>query len=281
MPLIGAHVSISGGIWKSVKRAEKIGCEAMQIFTKNQVQWFSHPLSWNDIYMFQKEIENSKIKKVVAHASYLINLASPDEKMRQKSILAMIKEIERCDSLGITDIVLHPGSHLKAGEKEGIKRIVFSLNEIFENTIDTKVKILLETTAGQGTQIGYRLEQLRDIIDATDFKGKLGVCLDTCHLFAAGYDIDTEAGFSRLLWNIERLFGFDIIRCVHLNDSRHPRGSRLDRHTHIGKGYIGTKCFALFLNEKAFKDTPMLIETPKERDWDVRNISYLRKLRGY
>ncbi len=284
MGLVGAHISTSGGLWRVFPRGESIGCEAVQLFTKNQIQWFASPLSWNEIYLFERSWRDSSIGPVVAHASYLINLASPDEPLRLKSVRAMVEELMRCHQLGIDSIVVHPGSHRGAGEALGLRLAARSLEEVLSRTEELKVRVLLETTAGQGSQLGYRLEQIRDVIsmvERDDSRRRLGVCLDTAHLFAAGYDLDAEGGYERLIWNAERLFGLEAVGCVHLNDSDRPRGSRMDRHAHIGQGQMGLTPFRAFLNDPRLEEVPMVIETPKEDDWDRKNIFLLKKLRGF
>ncbi len=281
MSLIGAHMSISGGIWRAIERGEKLRCEAIQIFTKNQLQWFGKKLSMLDIEMFYQEWKKSHIKKIVAHDSYLINLASPDPKHYEKSISSLIEEIKRCDDLGISLLVLHPGAHKGKGEAWGIKRIAAGLKLIIEETRESTVRLLLETTAGQGSSIGHKFDHLAKIMDIVGEEERLGVCFDTCHVFASGYDISTEHGYRNTFKYFNRIIGIRFLFAFHLNDSAAPLGSRIDRHAHIGKGKIGERAFSLILNDERFKGIPMILETPKSGNWDMINLATLRKLRGY
>ncbi|KUK13377.1 MAG: deoxyribonuclease [bacterium] len=274
-------MSISGGIWKAIERGEALKCEAIQIFTKNQLQWFGKKLTALDVEMFYSEWKKSNIKKIVAHTSYLINLASPDRVNYEKSITALIEEVKRCDELGIPYLVMHPGSHKGKGERWGIRRIADALKIVLEDTSGTSTRILLETTSGQGNNIGHRLDHLAEIMSLVGKEDRLGVCIDTAHIFASGYDISTEHGYRNTMKYFNRIIGVSFLFAFHLNDSASPLGSKLDRHAHIGKGFIGEKAFSLILNDENFKGIPMILETPKEGNWDTINLATLRKLRGY
>lgn len=274
-------MSISGGIWKAIERGEALKCEAIQIFTKNQLQWFGKRLSALDIEMFYNEWKKSNVKKIIAHTSYLINLASPENKSYEKSISALIEEIKRCDELGIPYLVMHAGSHKGRGEEWGIKRIASALKIVFEETSGSQARILLETTAGQGNNLGHKFDHLAEIMSIVGKDDRLGVCLDTAHVFASGYDISTEHGYRNTIKYFSRIIGIEFLFALHLNDSASPLGSKLDRHAHIGKGLIGEKTFSLILNDERFKEKPMIIETPKGGNWDAINLATLRKLRGY
>lgn len=274
-------MSISGGIWRAIERGEELKCEAIQIFTKNQLQWFGKKLTMLDIEMFYNEWKKSNIKTIIAHTSYLINLASPDKESYEKSIKALIEEIRRCEDLSIQCLVIHPGSHKGKGEDWGIRRIAEALRMAFEETKDNETRILLETTAGQGSNIGYKFDQLAQIMEIVGNDERMGVCFDTCHVFASGYDISTEHGYRNTFKYFNRIIGINYLFAFHLNDSLSPLGSKLDRHAHIGKGLIGEKAFSLILNDERFKGKPMILETPKEGNWDSVNLATLRKLRGY
>lgn len=231
--------------------------------------------------MFYNEWKKSNIKKIIAHTSYLINLASPEDKSYERSILALIEEIKRCDELGIPCLVMHPGSHKGKGEEWGIRRIASALKMVFEETIGSGVRILLETTAGQGNNVGHKFDHLAEIMSIVGKDERMGICFDTAHVFASGYDISTEHGYRNTMKYLNRIIGIDFLLAFHLNDSLSPLGSKLDRHAHIGKGLIGEKTFSLILNDERFKERPMIIETPKEGNWDAINLATLRKLRGY
>ncbi|RDV83241.1 deoxyribonuclease IV [Ammonifex thiophilus] len=280
MPRLGAHMSIAGGVDKAVWRGHSIGCETIQIFTKNTNQWYARPLSEAEVERFRQAQEETGVRPVFAHTSYLINLGSPREELWRKSIESFVGEIERCHLLGLPFIVVHPGAHMGEGEAEGLKRIARGLDEVLERTAHTQVKILLETTAGQGSQLGYRFEHLAWLIGESRHPQRLGVCFDTCHAFAAGYDLRTPEAFAATWEEFERVIGLNRLEAVHLNDSRGTLGSRLDRHEHIGKGEIGLEAFRLLLNDPRFQRLPMVLETPKGPDLkeDVMNLNTLRSL---
>ncbi|MBW2503603.1 MAG: deoxyribonuclease IV [Deltaproteobacteria bacterium] len=258
---LGAHVSIAGGLPKAFARAENIGCRAMQIFTKNANRWKARPISVDEARAFQLAWAESSIGPVLAHNSYLINLASPKNSLWIKSKEALIDEIRRCDLLGISMLVIHPGAHLGTGERPGLDRIRRALDEILHETPDT-VQLLLENTAGQGSCLGAEFAHLAALMEGYDPK-RLGVCLDTCHAQAAGYELSHEAGYASTLAEFDSLIGVKHIKAFHVNDSLKSCGSRIDRHTHIGQGTIGTAGFAILMNDLQFIDRPMILETPK------------------
>lgn len=280
MALIGAHVSIRGGLHRAIERGESLSCEAIQIFTKNQLQWKSPPLKLEHSIMFYKKWQESYVKDIVAHASYLINLASKGD-IRLKSISAAVDEVSRCRELGIGCLVLHPGSHGGVGLEKGLMRMADALKEILARTDDAKTKILLETTAGEGFSLGGDLSHFGALLELLDGNSRIGVCLDTCHLFASGYELAPRESYERFLSIVDKYVGIDRVGCWHLNDSHYDRGSRKDRHAHIGEGCIGIDAFAHILTDERWKHVPCILETPKDGHGDEGNLSILRKLRGY
>lgn len=279
---VGAHMSISGGLHKALLRGEELACDTVQIFTKSNMQWRARDLAQEEIDLFKKTLAETGIWPVVGHDTYLINLASPDKEMHKKSIDSFIIETLRSDAIGLPYLVMHPGAHMGKGEKAGLKRIASSLNTIFKSAKGTHVTVLLETTAGQGTNLGYRFEHLAQIMDMVDEPDRLAVCYDTCHTFAAGYDIRTKKAYNGTLREFEKVIGLDRIKVFHLNDAKKGLGSRVDRHEHIGKGALGLDAFRFVLTDRRFKDTPKILETPKGevkgRSWDEINLKTLRKL---
>ncbi len=276
-------MSISGGLSKALFRGKERGCQVIQIFTKNPNRWISRGLSPKEIDAFNEARRETSIEPVAAHDSYLINLASPRREDRKKSCHALLDEMDRAERLSIPYVVMHPGSHLGDGEKVGIKRISEALNHIFDRTSQFQVKILLETTAGQGTNLGYRFEHLAEIIGQTEAEERLGVCLDTCHVFAAGYDFRDEENYRKLVRDFDAIIGLNRCRLFHINDSKKGLGSRIDRHEHIGQGAIGERAFSFFLQSPIFWDLPFLLETPKGSDEsgadrDLLNLRILRRL---
>jgi deoxyribonuclease-4 len=278
--LLGAHTSIAGGVSTSVDRAEKLGFTAMQIFTKNNNRWFQKRLDEKEISAFKSKLEKSNIKFVVSHDSYLINLCAAKKIILEKSRKAFLDELERCELLGISHLNFHPGAHLGAGEEDGIKRIAESLNIAHRKTKNYKVSSMLETTAGSGTTIGYRFEQLSEIIDLVEEKERMTVCIDTAHIFAAGYDIKEPKSFKEVIKEFDEIIGLDRLKCFHMNDSKKPLGSRVDRHEHIGKGFIGLEGFKNIMNDKRLTKIPKILETPKDKDQkeDLINIKTLNNL---
>jgi len=274
-------MSIAGGIEKSILRGLSIGCRAIQIFTKSNNQWQARPLTTRETESF-KEFRKTSDMFVLGHTSYLINLASPDEELWQKSVASFISEIERCALLSIPYLVTHPGAHVGAGEAAGLARISQALDSICKGTKESKVKVLLEVTAGQGSTLGFRFEHLAEIMKNSHYPECLGVCFDTCHAFAAGYDLRTPETFEKTFAQFDGLIGIKQIKAIHLNDSRGELGSRLDRHEHIGQGRLRLKAFRLILNDPRFQDLPMLLETPKGKDLkeDIQNLTTLKSLLG-
>lgn len=282
MRKLGAHVSIGGGVWRALRRGEELGCDTIQIFTKNARSWRSRPLKDEEIEAFRKAKIETGIGPVVAHDTYLINLASPREELYNRSIEALWQELQRAEALGIPWMVIHPGAHMGSGEEEGLYRIARALNLIHQRG-QLRVQILLETTAGQESSLGCNFEHLARILEMLEEDHRIGVCLDTCHLFAAGYDLSTEEGYQRTMEEFDRLVGLERVKAIHLNDSKAPRGSRVDRHEHIGHGQLGLEAFRSILRDERFRDLPFLIETPKGQtptgeDWDRVNLRVLRSL---
>ena len=278
MGQLGAHVSIAGGVKNAPLNGEKIGCEAIQIFTKNQRQWNAKPYEKEEIEEYFNNLNKVKIKKVVAHTSYLINLASPTEEIFEKSIDALIDDLERCNSLKIPFTIIHPGSHLGEGVEKGIERIIIGIERVFE-----KVKrgaIALETVAGQGSNIGFKFEQLKKIMEGVKEKDRIFVCFDTAHAFEAGYDIKTQNGFKKVLDEFDKIIGIEKLCAFHLNDSKTPLGSNVDRHENIGKGFLGLEPFKFLVNNKEFKEHPMILETPGGDEMYIEDLKTLNLLKS-
>lgn len=276
--LLGAHVSIAGGFARAVERAEKLNCTVIQVFTKNQVRWDAPALKDDEIEEFHLRLSASGIRIVVGHSSYLINLASDDKTIAKKSIDALFLELDRCRKLGIPYYVIHPGAHKGAGKERGITNIVYRLKEAVKEYGDS-VTICVETMAGQGTTIGERFEDIASIIDGVG--DEIGVCIDTCHIFAAGYDIRTEEAYNNTFSQFDRIIGMDFLKVLHLNDSKADLGAHVDRHIHIGKGRIGLKAFGFLMNDSRFAGIPKIIETPKDSNYeyyDRQNLETLRSL---
>jgi deoxyribonuclease-4 len=263
MPRLGAHLSIAGGLPRAVDRAEASGCQALQIFTKSAGQWRAREIPPDEIALFRRRLRQTKIRPVVAHNSYLINVAATDAGLRRKSIDALRDELDRADALGLDGLVMHPGSYTSGTESGGLKLIADALAEILESRPDANARILLEHTAGQGTNLGHRFEHLAEIIDLLGGSPRVGVCLDTCHLLTAGYDICSARGYDDTFRQFGAIVGFSRLKAFHLNDSKRPCGSRVDRHEHIGKGCLGLAPFRRILNDPRFETLPMLLETPK------------------
>jgi len=278
MGLLGAHVSISGGIYNAIENGEKLECKSIQIFTKNQMRWESKKLEDKDIELFKINWEKSGIDMILSHDSYLINLGSPDKNKLMKSIKSFKDEIYRCKLLGLNGLVFHPGAHMGKGEGYCISKIAENLNIIIEEMGNSNIKLLIETTAGQGTNIGYRFEHLRDIMDLVKYKSSIGICIDTCHIFAAGYDIRTEKGYKKVLDEFDTVVGIDKIKAFHLNDCKSKYSSRVDRHENIGAGNIGIESFKFLCNDKRFKNLPMILETPGGEEYYKKNLEILKGL---
>ncbi|MCL2760501.1 MAG: deoxyribonuclease IV [Desulfuromonadales bacterium] len=276
----GAHMSISGGLHLAPERGKEAGCSVIQIFTQNSNQWKGKIPSDSDASLFKEKIEESGLLDVVSHDIYLINLASAPGEVKDKSMVAFKEEMERCNRLGINKIVMHPGSHLGEGEDTGLKRIVDSFNALIETTPDYKGKILLENTAGQGTNLGFRFEHLKTIIDNSSFPDRFGICLDTCHAFAAGYNLVTAEGYKKTFEQFDRLIDLDRLLCFHMNDSKKGLSSKVDRHEHIGQGEMGLEPFRMLVNDSRFTKIPKILETPKgdNNEMDAINLKTLRDM---
>lgn len=279
-PLLGAHMSIAGGVGNAFLEGKKVDCDAIQIFTKSSRQWAAKPYSKEEIELFHINRKETGIATVIAHDSYLLNLGSPDAALRQRSVSGFIDELERCEILGVTNLIAHPGAHLGAGELEGIKTIANSLDDVHKACPGYCAKVTLEITAGQGSNLGYRFEQIANIIDATREGDRLRVCFDTEHAFAAGYDLRTAEGYERTFAEFDKFIGIGRLAAFHLNDSKKEFNSRVDRHEHIGKGFLGIEAFRLLINDQRFWGLPMCLETPKGPDLkeDRENLALLRSL---
>ena len=265
--LIGAHITISKGFAKAIQIGQSIGCTAIQIFTKSNRMYFAKKLTKKEIVDFKTAQKNSKIEKVIAHTSYLINLCSTKEETEQKSITSLKEELERCEQLGIPYLVIHPGSHMKEGEEKGIKKISQNLDKVL-NSADGTTMILLETMAGQGTNIGYKFEQLKEIRNLCKHKKLIGFCFDTCHVYSAGYNIGTKKGFEQTFKDFDKILGLKNLKAIHLNDSKTELGSRKDRHANIGRGNIPKITFQLLMTDKRFINVPKILETPTDSDME-------------
>ena len=277
--LLGAHTSTAGGVAQAIVRAKSCGFTAAQIFVKNNKQWFAPPLSDAEASAFRAAQKESGLY-IFAHNSYLVNLASQDPQMFATSVKAMIQELERAEALNLPFLVMHPGSHGGAGEEAGLKRICEGLNKIVEATKGYKCKMALEIIAGQGNALGYQLEQLAVLIESVKNETRFGICLDTAHLYAAGYNIRTRAGYDATFDQVEKLFGVKRVLGLHLNDSKVPLGKRVDRHEHLGNGEIGIDCFHWLVQDPRWARTPMVLETPKSEDMH-EDIDNLKKLAPY
>ena len=287
---IGAHMSVAGGVSKAVDRAAAHGCEALQIFTKNGNRWLGKALDPTDVRRFRARLEETAIRPAVSHASYLINLATTFDPLRRQSIDAFIDELDRADALGLLGVVVHPGTCTAGSEEEGLRLIAAAIGEALAARAGSQAMVLLEHTAGQGRTLGYRFEHLAAIIDHLDGSHRVGVCLDTCHLVASGYDIVTDAGYCETFDAFDRLVGLGRLKVFHANDSKKPCGSRVDRHEHIGRGCLGEEPFRRLLHDPRFDGLPLLIETEKSPGssrpgsivldpLDVQNLDTLRRLR--
>jgi deoxyribonuclease-4 len=291
MVRIGAHMSVAGGLTRAVERAVLHGCETLQVFTKNASQWRAKSLEAADIRQFRDAVAASGLHPVVSHASYLINLATADPGLHAQSTTALVDELDRAESLGLAGVVLHPGACTSGSEDEALSRVADAIRGVFSARPDLQTRLLLEHTAGQGRTIGYRFEHLATILDRLDGHAGVGVCLDTCHLTASGYDIGSEDGFARTCADFDRIVGFARLAVIHANDSKKPCGSRIDRHEHIGEGCIGEEAFRRIATDPRFDGLPMILETAKSKDagkpnsvlldpFDVKNLETLRRLRA-
>lgn len=277
---LGAHMSISGGLHLAVDRAMSAGCGVLQIFTRNSNQWKGKPVSEADAVLFRDKFVASGLHEVVSHDIYLINLAAPPGETRDKSLAAFRDELETCARLGISKVVMHPGSHLCDPPEVGLERVIAAFDQLFSEVPQFEGRVLLETTAGQGTNLGRTFEELQTIIAGSKFSDRFGVCFDTCHTFAAGYDTATEEGYRDTMAQFDRLIGISRLECFHFNDSKKGLGSRVDRHDHIGQGALGLNPFRFILNDHRFATVPKILETPKgdNDEMDAVNLALLRGL---
>jgi deoxyribonuclease-4 len=284
MPLFGANKSIAGGYHNALLAAQTLGCETVQLFTKPPNQWASKPITRDEAMRFRRALRATKLRLPIAHDCYLINLASPDPILDRRSLEAFIDELYRAEQLGLRYLVTHPGAHMGDGEEAGLDRVAAALDEAHQRCAGYRVKVLLETTAGMGTSLGHRFEHLAHILGKVAEPQRLGVCLDTCHVFAAGYCLVPEREYRATFREFGRRIGLKWLRAFHLNDSLKPLGSRVDRHAHIGQGCLGREPFRLLVNDPRFRTRPMVLETPKESeendDMDPVNLAVLRGLVG-
>jgi len=274
----GAHVSIAGGVFNAPKNGVAATCDVIQIFTKNQMQWKVPPLTDEDVRKFKAEEARTGVEAVCVHASYLINLGSFEAGKLRQSRENFIVEMQRAQALGIPYLIVHPGSHMGRGEAAGTQRIAESLNVVLERCPEFRGKVLVESTAGQGDTLGYRFEQLAEIRAQVEDRERVGVCLDTCHLFAAGYELRTPEGYEETVRQLEATLGVELVGVIHTNDSKRELGSRIDRHAHIGEGELGLQAFRHLVNDPRFLEVPMIIETPGGPGKDAENLSKLRAL---
>lgn len=288
MPPFGAHMSVAGGLPRAVARAVMHRCDALQIFTKNASQWRGRPLPSEEIQEFRQQARAAGLSAVVSHGSYLINLATGSLALRQRSIEAMADELDRAEALGLLGVVLHPGCYTAGSEAEGLRLVAEALTELLDARADGSTLALLEHTAGQGTSLGATFEQLATIVELTRGHRRIAICLDTCHLLASGYDLCSPEGYARTFDHFGALVGFDRLKVFHVNDSKKPLGSRVDRHHHIGEGWLGLEAFRRLVNDRRFREIPMILETPKAAGkatgpvsvdpLDEKNLNTLRAL---
>lgn len=279
-PLIGAHMSIAGGVFNAILHAEKAGCRCVQLFVKSSNQWRAKPLTDEEIARFRDERRRTGIGPAVAHSSYLINIGSPDDALYKKSRDALMVEYQRCVQLGIEYLVFHPGAHMGSGIEAGIQRIAAAMDWILSKVPNGDTLLLLEATAGAGSHVGSRFEELKAILDLLEQGNRAAVCLDTCHIFSAGYDIRTESAYKATMKEYDAVLGFSSLKVIHFNDSKFDLGTRKDRHEHIGQGFIGADAFGFFLRDRKLRNVPKLLETPKDEEgkYDRQNLALLRKL---
>jgi len=282
MPLFGAHMSIAGGYHNALLQANEHGCDAVQLFTHAPNQWKGREMSAEEVRLFRRTLRQTRLRQPTAHDCYLTNLASPDEALYRRSLETFLLEMQRAEQLGLRYLVMHPGAHVDSGEEAGLARVAAALDEIHGRLPVCKVRVLLETTAGQGSTLGYRFEHLARILSLASQADRIGVCFDTCHVFAAGYALAPAAEYKATMRAFERTIGLSRLRVFHVNDSRKPLGSRVDRHAHIGRGEMGLEPFRLLVNDRRFRNRPMILETPKEEgdksDMDAVNLATLRGL---
>ena len=277
---LGAHMSIAGGLEKALERGAALGLTAIQLFTKNNNQWAARAIGADEARRFREAVKAAGMSHVVAHDSYLINLCSPDELLWRRSVEACAVELERCALLGVPWLVIHPGAHTGAGEKAAIRRMADAIDAVHARVPRGAASLAIETAAGQGTTIGFRFEQVAAVVAATRDPDRIGLCLDTCHVFAAGYDLRPRRGYAETMRRLDGELGLGRLVAVHVNDSKRECGSRVDRHEHIGRGHLGLDAFRWLMNDERLHGVPLLLETPKEEDGrdDVRNLTALLKL---
>lgn len=278
---LGAHMSMAGGFDKAIERGLRAGCQTIQIFTKSNNQWAAPPISKEQVALFSQAVEESQVSPVFSHCAYLINVGSPKKEVFEKSKQALVVEVERATTLGLSFVILHPGAHLESGEAACIKQIATAVASVLKQTKGSSVKILYEISAGQGTTVGHRFDQLAELLERTGMPERTGICLDTCHLFAAGYDLRTKAAYEKTFKEFDRVVGLKKVQVVHLNDSKKELGCRVDRHEHIGKGQIGLEGFRCLMNDPRLRHLPMVLETPKDEETlaeDIMNLKLLRSL---
>lgn len=279
-PLLGAHLSVQGGVSKAIARGADLRCDTIQIFTKNNLQWQAKPIPPDEVRRFAESREAARIDPILAHACYLINLASTDRAIAAKSRKTLAAELRNAEVLGLLGVIIHPGSH--PDEANGIERIARRLRTLLDRTETRNTKLILETTAGQGSSIGRRFEQLAALLEGIGHPDRTGVCFDTCHVFAAGYDFRTERAYAQVMHEFDEVVGLRRLVAFHLNDSKQPLGSHVDRHEHIGRGHIGLEGFRCLMNDPRFAQVPKILETPKEdersKEWDRKNLATLRQL---
>jgi deoxyribonuclease-4 len=276
-------MSIAGGYYKAVEAAAAFGMDVVQVFTKNNNQWRAAPIGDEDVRRFREALERTGVSHPLSHSSYLINLASPDDVLWRKSIEAFAVELERAERLGIAHVVLHPGSYTTGSEEAGLARVAEGLDEAFRSAGKIAAGCLLENTAGQGTNLGWRFEHLAEIRSRVKQPERVGVCIDTCHTFAAGYPLRTEKEYKATIKQLDSVLGLELVKAIHLNDSKREQGSRVDRHEHIGHGCLGLEPFRCLLHDRRFRKVPMYLETAKEDNadgepWDAVNMRTLREL---
>jgi deoxyribonuclease-4 len=282
MPLFGAHMSIAGGCHKALLDAKAHQCDVVQLFTKCANHWEARDLTDDEVRTFRRTLRQTGLRQPMAHDSYLINLASPDEALYRRSIEAFVIELQRAERLGLRYLIAHPGAHVDSGEEAGLDRVAAAVNEVHARLPDLRVRILLETTAGQGSTLGYRFEHFARIFERVAASQRVDVCFDTCHVFAAGYLLAPQEEYEKTLTAFDKVVGLKRLRVFHVNDSLKPHGSRIDRHAHIGQGHLGLEPFRLLVNDPRFRNHPLILETPKEEDdgddMDAVNLATLRGL---
>ena len=279
---LGAHMSVAGGFDKAIERGLSVGCDTIQIFSKSNNQWAAPPIADDLAELFKQAAKKSGIGPIFAHSAYLINIGSPESKTYELSKQALKVELERAHRLGLDFLVLHPGAHKETGEEECIQRIAKTAAWALERTAPSKVRLLYETAAGQGSCVGHRFEQLAKLLELTGHPDRTGICFDTCHVFAAGYDLRTKTAYEKTMQEFDRVVGLKKIQAFHLNDSKKELGCRVDRHEHIGKGQIGLEGFRCLMRDRRFAHLPMVLETPKDEEYteDKMNLAVLRGLAG-